>query len=347
MFKFLLGFNVTGFYEREMTAEYTLKYMILYTITMVLALFVTSFGIRVSLSISAYHLNVNRLFCFALSMWLIIFMSKICVFLYHLRVVNISDRTDSALVFLHISAFTRYFYFYFGSATPLASTVERGFATLFLSSYEQSPQLPILVLIISMNLLLALFFTILTVFFEIPFSFVIVVPFAYLLICFTLISVLYKFNLTQFYKLNRYHREQYTLSSRFQLKENIRVLSLLMKMIYAVIGFIGIILAGFTLPILLKLNYLTSDVMRTIVDLVVHCNPLIVIPMTTLFIPEFKKQAKAAMFKRMPLARSSVDSRYRNYREDPNQADVYFDLFKKSIKKNNSTDSLSPPNQIN
>ncbi|CAP28431.2 Protein CBR-SRE-20 [Caenorhabditis briggsae] len=52
MFKFLLGFNVTGFYEREMTAEYTLEYMILYTITMILALFVTSFGIRISLSIS-------------------------------------------------------------------------------------------------------------------------------------------------------------------------------------------------------------------------------------------------------------------------------------------------------
>ncbi|KAF1751852.1 hypothetical protein GCK72_018406 [Caenorhabditis remanei] len=252
MFKSLFGVGVTGFYDREMKAEYSVPYMIIYVLIMIVAFFVTSFGIRIALSIR---------------------------------------------------------------------------------SYEKTSKFPIFVLIASLNIGLASCFTILTVFFEIRFGFIIIIPLSYLLICFVLLSFLYKFNLSQFHKLNKYHREEYTLSRRFQLKENIRVLSLLMKMIYAVIIFIAIIVAGFTLPIFFNFGHLTSDFMRTVVDFCVHCNPCIVIPMTAFFIPEFKKQVKASLCKRVSLGRGSVDSHYRSYREDSNQADVYFDLFKKTTKK--------------
>ncbi|EGT43741.1 hypothetical protein CAEBREN_23591 [Caenorhabditis brenneri] len=333
MFKFLFGFAFTGYYDYEMAAHYTLQYMVFYMLILIIAFVVTCFGIRIALPIRAYHSNVARLFCFALAMWLIIFISKICVFLYHIRVEKKFDNTDPSFIFLQVSLFARYFYFFFGSAAPLASTVERGFATLFLSSYEKSSNFRIFLLISITNVTLALCFTTLTIFVESQLNFILIVPLTYLLICFVLLSFLYRFNLSQVNKLNKYHREEYTLSRRFQLKENIRILLLLMKLIYAAVAFIAIIVAGYTLPIFLKFGNLTSDFMRTVMDFCVHCNPFIVIPMTTFFIPEFRKSARASLFKKCSLARCKADSKYRSYREDSNQADIYFDLFKKSIKK--------------
>uniref|UniRef100_A0A1I7TAE2 G_PROTEIN_RECEP_F1_2 domain-containing protein n=1 Tax=Caenorhabditis tropicalis TaxID=1561998 RepID=A0A1I7TAE2_9PELO len=228
-------------------------------------------------------------------------------------------------------------YMIFYMATMLISFFVTCFGirvSMSIRTYEKSSNFHIVFLIASTNVLLALCFTGITIFTESQLSFIVIIPLAYLLICFLLVGFLYRFNISQFRKLNKYHREEYTLSRRYQLKENIRLLSLLMKMIYAVVAFIAIMVAGFTLPVVLKFGHITGDSMRAIVDFCVHCNPLIVIPMTTFFIPEFKK----AVFKRV--ARCSVDSHHRNYQADSNQGDVYFDLFKKSIKRNHTSPEI-------
>uniref|UniRef100_A0A8R1HGT6 Uncharacterized protein n=1 Tax=Caenorhabditis japonica TaxID=281687 RepID=A0A8R1HGT6_CAEJA len=54
--------------------------------------------------------------------------------------------------------------------------------------------------------------------------------------------------------------------------------------------------------------------------------------MTILFIPEYKKKAKQVLFRRLQMARSSVDTHQSRYKvKAHNEADIYFDQFKKSM----------------
>uniref|UniRef100_A0A8R1DN53 Uncharacterized protein n=1 Tax=Caenorhabditis japonica TaxID=281687 RepID=A0A8R1DN53_CAEJA len=70
--------------------------------------------------------------------------------------------------------------------------------------------------------------------------------------------------------------------------------------------------------------------------------------MTILFIPEYKKKAKQILFRKLQIARSSVDTQPNRYKvKAHNEADIYFDQFKKSMVSEEMNNSALFVKRIN
>ncbi|CAI5451199.1 unnamed protein product [Caenorhabditis angaria] len=306
----------------------SIVYLIFYFISTILVIF----ALRVSFIVGSYHWNLKRLYCCSILSWFSIGTSKLLVIyaqLYHFDNKNkIFDETGD--IILHISALLRYEFCYFFIVNLFSVILERSFATFFIRDYEKKKRTWIFYILFIFGFTFSTVFSFLTVMriitiymlviYVLSFAFSTLIGFSYLVFR----------NSRRLKYLTNYHRNTvYTLSIKYQLRENINTLKSMKQLTMVAVGAIFCVATAYILPLLLNIPSKQIWIFHTFIDIFYHFNPLYMIPACLLSIPQNLLYLKK-------LFASKNASKQNETKKFANEGDVYFNMFQKSMTTSKS-----------
>uniref|UniRef100_A0A1I7V2Z1 G_PROTEIN_RECEP_F1_2 domain-containing protein n=1 Tax=Caenorhabditis tropicalis TaxID=1561998 RepID=A0A1I7V2Z1_9PELO len=130
----------------------------------------------------------------------------------------------------------------------------------------------------------------------------------------------------------------YTLSTKYQLQENVQSCKVIRPGVIAVGGFTIFIILAECLPILLDVSDSLQAWCNLIFDTMVHTNALVVIPTLTLLMEGFRKvfihnyrSVVQSIRPKKPARKKSIFVFSTRTENAENEGDVYFKMFNKSV----------------
>uniref|UniRef100_A0A8R1INI3 Uncharacterized protein n=1 Tax=Caenorhabditis japonica TaxID=281687 RepID=A0A8R1INI3_CAEJA len=296
--------------------------IILYVVLAIICTFLTFFAFWMSTMNSVFHRNLKRLYQIGVLSWFVLITSKILMIIARLVFFpyGSDSLTPTCLFILTISAFLRYYFVFFFCAIPLSITIERTFATIWLRDYERSKRFWILWLIVLPNMLNATILSYLVISQLFTILMMALYVTSVLSLAFIIFVCLFWYNSRKFHNLEKHHRQTtYTLSIKYQLKENLVTLRSMRKMLIVILIAIFVIFLAYVVPAVYDFPDLWAT--HTILDGFFNFFPLYTTPAYAYCIPQCRELV-AAMIGRSKSVREIVRS---------NETDIYFILFQKSI----------------
>ncbi|CAD6191467.1 unnamed protein product [Caenorhabditis auriculariae] len=148
-------------------------------------------------------------------------------------------------------------------------------------------------------------------------------------------AYLSRYNYNRLVTLSRNHRKVgYTLSIRYQLRENVKTLMLMRNLFYTSMTVMLILTAA---NLLLRFEKYQTDRTRQIVDIFYHSNPLTIVSAAVLTVGCYRKQFIGEVRKFCGLRAANGNVVYfENTKEMQKKADgdVYFEQLKKALNEN-------------
>uniref|UniRef100_A0A8R1E0Q2 Uncharacterized protein n=1 Tax=Caenorhabditis japonica TaxID=281687 RepID=A0A8R1E0Q2_CAEJA len=261
--------------------------LLVQVVLLILSFFVTLFGVSTAMRFTVFHKNQRNMLVSLLLLWFELLACRLLlwVFKYSLS-VEIRDQVECDDICHHfgrcsirknlrdpifIAANMRYHYMFFVIATPIGILTERIFATILVKDYERRDRHWIFCLIFICQNIFACTMSVITttggVTFQVLMSAVMVSLFSAGVI-YTLVEY---FNQRRLLILERDHRTtKYTLSIRYQLKENLKTLKLMRRFFMTIIAII--IAMGLTnsIPVIFKMDEDVIMTTRVYMDYIVH-----------------------------------------------------------------------------
>ncbi|VDO56073.1 unnamed protein product [Haemonchus placei] len=199
-----------------------------------------------------FHPNLVRIAQVYLSGNYFAIISRLTTHLYQVGVFHFDDENDFSKILLFIASTIRSYFLMSTVVFLVEVIIERTFAFYFVDDYEKKPRLWISTGILAVTLPTTFLVTIMTMIRIIPIKNVIIADCVMTIIFFIIFVVLYRVNVLRLHDLRAgiVHCEtKNTLSIKFQLLENVRVMRLVMIAftVGSVLTFIGIGLLGFAL----------------------------------------------------------------------------------------------------
>ncbi|EFO99608.1 hypothetical protein CRE_22133 [Caenorhabditis remanei] len=228
---------------------------------------------------------------------------------------------------------------FFGVHSLLCVTAERGMATVFLRDYENKPRLWIAVTLITANFLISLTYAFLAVFQLIMMKFVFTVCLVITVSSMAILEIIYFLNRKRLAALVRHDSNIvfYTLSTKYQLQENVQSCKLIRPALIAVGAFIVFTILTECLPIILDFPDDVEHWCNLIFDTMVYTNSLVVVPTLFLLMDSYRKvfmhyyrQIKESIHPptQNPHRKRSI---FVFSKRTANEGDVYFEMFNKSV----------------
>ncbi|CAD6191471.1 unnamed protein product [Caenorhabditis auriculariae] len=213
-------------------------------VLLIISALFTFVGARIALHLSVFHWNLRMIMVACLLIWVELALSRTLCFVFHFDYVYLKNQNDSLLspcetdgscnfwenwqTPLFLAAFFRYHYLFFMLQLPLCIVFERAFATVFVRDYERKRRRWVFFLISGLSNGFSTFMACLAVTSNLNFhQTIITVSFTMFLSALLYLYLSYH-NLQQLFILeNEHRRTNYSLSIRYQLKENVKTLKLM------------------------------------------------------------------------------------------------------------------------
>ncbi|EFO84664.1 hypothetical protein CRE_03805 [Caenorhabditis remanei] len=331
----------------------------------ILSFIFTLIGVSMAMRFTIFHKNQRNIFISLLLLWFELLMCRILLwaFKYNLA-IEIRDAIDCNDACHHfgkcsipenlfdpifIAGIMRYHYMYFVITTPVGILTERIFATMLVKDYEKKSRHWIFILIFVTQNVFACTMSVVTttkgITFQVLISAVIVSLFASAVIY----SLVEYFNQQRLMVLEREHRTtNYTLSIRYQLKENLKTLKLMRRFFISIIAIIIAMGLANSLPVILNLDEDIIMTIRVYMDYIFHSNPVFLVPTAIFTIENYRKytvnKAKTTFGMRVEsqkvlkttLSSQSSESFQVDIRklrpQIDRETDVYFEIFERQLE---------------
>ncbi|CAB04306.1 Serpentine Receptor, class E (Epsilon) [Caenorhabditis elegans] len=311
----------------------------------------TVVGVKIALKFTIFHKNQRNIFIALLLLWFELLICRILLwaFKYSLA-IEISKAIDCDDECHHlgrcsfeknkfdpifISAIMRYHYMFFVLATPVGILVERIFATVFVKDYEKESRYWIFGLIFFSQNMFACTMSVFTTTMGATFHFIILTILGSLSGSAVIYALVEYFNQRRLTKLENEHRTtNYTLSIRYQLKENLKTLKLMRQFFISIIVIIIAMGLANYLPILLKLDEDTILTVRTYMDYIFHSNPVFLVPTAIFTIEHYRKYVlkKVKLGLGMRHESRKMDTRKLRPQIATKEIDTFFEIFVKQLE---------------
>ncbi|CAB3410701.1 unnamed protein product [Caenorhabditis bovis] len=327
----------------------------------------TALCVFIAIKCSTFHKNLRNIFIALIFVWFELFICRLLVFRFQHILANFDGDIDELdecgrigncslsanwADSIFIAANLRYHYMYFVMFTPIAILSERISATILIHDYEKKRRSWIYVIILIAQTIFSVSFALITTSFRLTFVALIVCT-GTIMIAAILIYILVEYiNKKRLLKLEQDHRNtNYSLSIRYQLKENLKTLKLMRRFFLSIIGFIVVMALTNSIPVLLKFPESAILSIREYLDYLFHANPIILVPTAILTIESYRR-----FF--LSRTRQLFGIRYESQRNNlnklklpanVNESDVYFEIFERQLYskpsfrqiKSNSTSKLA------
>ncbi|CAP21449.2 Protein CBR-SRE-23 [Caenorhabditis briggsae] len=235
---------------------------------------------------------------------------------------------------IFIAANMRYHYMYFVITTPMGILTERIFATILVKDYEKKSRRWIFCLIFLAQNLFACTMSVVTTTKGITFQVLISAVIISLFSSGVIYALVEYFNQQRLLLLEREHRTtNYTLSIRYQLKENLKTLKLMRRFFISIIAIIIAMGLANSLPVILNLEEDVIMTIRVYMDYIFHSNPVFLVPTAIFTIESYRKFAfnKARTTFGMRVESHKVDIR-KLRPEVERETDTYFAIFERQLE---------------
>ncbi|EGT33409.1 hypothetical protein CAEBREN_25307 [Caenorhabditis brenneri] len=235
---------------------------------------------------------------------------------------------------IFIAANMRYHYMYFVITTPVGILTERIFATILVKDYEKKSRHWIFCLIFVTQNVFAGVMSVVTTTKGITFQVLISAVIFSLFSSAVIYALVEYFNQQRLMVLEREHRTtNYTLSIRYQLKENLKTLKLMRRFFISIIAIIIAMGLANSLPVILSLDEDIIMTIRVYMDYIFHSNPVFLVPTAMFTIENYRKYAcnKARTTFGMRIESHKVDIRKLRPQID-RETDVYFEIFERQLE---------------
>ncbi|CAI2306013.1 unnamed protein product [Caenorhabditis sp. 36 PRJEB53466] len=316
----------------------------------ILSFIFTLIGVSTAMRFAIFHKNQRNIFISLLLLWFELLLCRILIwaFKYNLA-IEIREEivcTDECHHFgrcsirkngfdpIFIAANMRYHYMYFVISTPIGILTERIFATILIKDYERKNRHWIFCLIFASQNVFACSMSVVTttggITFQVLISAVVIALFASGIIY----ALVEYFNQQRLLVLEKEHRTtKYTLSIRYQLKENLKTLKLMRRFFMSIISFIIAMGLANSLPVILNLDENVIMTTRVYMDYIFHSNPVFLVPTALFTIENYRKYTcnKARTTFGMRVESHKVDIRKLRPQID-RESDMYFAIFEKQLE---------------
>ncbi|CAB03517.2 Serpentine Receptor, class E (Epsilon) [Caenorhabditis elegans] len=318
-------------------------------------LFIISFiftliGVSTAMRFTIFHRNQRNIFISLLLLWFELLVCRVLLwaFKYNLAIeiresIKCNDEchhfgrcsvAKNMFDSIFIAANMRYHYMYFVITTPVGILTERIFATILVKDYEKKSRHWIFGLIFVAQNIFSCTMAVVTTTSGLTFQ-VLISGVIFSLFCSAVIYALVEyFNQQRLMTLERDHRTtNYTLSIRYQLKENLKTLKVMRRFFISIILIIIAMGLGNSLPVILNLNEDIILTVRVYMDYVFHSNPVFLVPTAIFTIENYRKYTfnKARTTFGMRIDSRKVDIRKLRPQMD-RESDMYFEIFERQLE---------------
>ncbi|EGT49128.1 CBN-SRE-21 protein [Caenorhabditis brenneri] len=211
------------------------------------------------------------------------------------------------------------------------------FCIVYSKDYENKPRVWIAVCLIGANFLVSATYAFLAVSQLIMMKFVFTVCLVVTISSMFILETIYFLNKKRLAAIIRHDSTMvlYTLSTKYQLQENVQSCKLIRPAVITVGGFIILVILTECLPILLDFNDDLQAWCNLVFDTMVHINALVVVPTIILLMEGFRKvflqqyrNIIQSIRPKMPARKKSI---FIFSKRTENEGDVYFEMFNKSV----------------
>ncbi|CAO4360780.1 unnamed protein product [Caenorhabditis nigoni] len=316
----------------------------------ILSFIFTLIGVSFAMRFTIFHKNQRNIFISLLLLWFELLLCRVLLwaFKYSLA-IEIRDAIECNDACHHfgkctfqenmfdpifIAANMRYHYMYFVITTPMGILTERIFATILVKDYEKKSRHWIFCLIFLAQNLFACTMSVVTTTKGITFQVLISAVIISLFSSAVIYALVEYFNQQRLMVLEREHRTtNYTLSIRYQLKENLKTLKLMRRFFISIIAIIIAMGLANSLPVILNLEEDVIMTIRVYMDYIFHSNPVFLVPTAIFTIESYRKFAfnKARTTFGMRVESHKVDIR-KLRPEVERETDTYFAIFERQLE---------------
>ncbi|CAI2332071.1 unnamed protein product [Caenorhabditis sp. 36 PRJEB53466] len=201
-------------------------------------------------TIGVIHRNLQLLFVVSTIVYLLG-----CFARFYLIMVQFQIVTDLDTPYLLIAGLVRLEHYGLSLSAVLVITVERAFATYYVMDYESKPRKWVAVLCVCVGLVYTQFFVIPICFYKAPLYYIILFASVWTVLSKIVLFGLLRFNVRQLKRLSwkaenlrKLNNVNYTLSKKFQVEENVKVIRLLQAMSLMLVFLIFFVIIFIVVP---------------------------------------------------------------------------------------------------
>ncbi|CAB3396856.1 unnamed protein product [Caenorhabditis bovis] len=237
--------------------------VVTFIIVILISIIFNIFSLYIISKAKVFHLNLQFLIFFGNFVWFELGFSKILKF------------ASKGIILLYISASTHYHCIYTIVFIPFICIIERSCATYFIFDYEKRKRRWVLITNLLLHNALSILFTSLTVTNYLRFLNAAIITSFIMVLSVCLFVYLKSYNERKLEYLDKYNQDiRFNLSSRYQLRENVKTFRMARKLFTFVVVIILIQTAIKTIPRVIEFEPNVNFGFRLIGDLMVHGGPI-------------------------------------------------------------------------
>ncbi|CAI5439074.1 unnamed protein product [Caenorhabditis angaria] len=344
--------TIMGIYIRNAHVAPTYTEVLIQVSLFAISALLTILAVVTVFKFTVFHKNQRNIFASLLLFWFELLLSRVILwkFKYTLTIdyngdfalLNDCERYGDCEVFenwsdpVFVAANLRYHYMFVVILAPIAILSERIFATVLVKDYERKSRRWIFITILFFQISLAFTFALITTTFGLTFPVLITATSIALLSSGIIFGFVEFFNIRRLRILEKNHRNgKYSLSIRYQLKENLKTLKLMRRFFLSIIGFIVVMGLANSIPVLMNMSAYVILIVRQYLDFIFHSNPIVLIPIALITIDAYRNYVTNKVRTTLGYRAKSqkVDIRKLKAPENVKESDVYFSIFEKQMRK--------------